>query len=100
MGSILSTHGKKNSPSPKNTTHPRGHDVGDVCWDAGGGWLVAAGGVGSMVVVVVVPHRDGVTALLLSGVGTRVEALLGQDAVVALDLAVVPGGVGAGPLVA
>jgi len=53
-----------------------------------------------MVVVVVVPHRDGVTALLLSGVGTRVEALLGQDAVVALDLAVVPWGVGAGPLVA
>ena len=22
MGSILSTHGKKNSPSPRNTTHP------------------------------------------------------------------------------
>ena len=23
MGSILSTQGKKNSPSPRNTTHPR-----------------------------------------------------------------------------
>ena len=31
----------------------------------GRGWLAVAGGVGSMVVVVVVPHRDGVTALLL-----------------------------------
>ena len=30
----------------------------------------------------------------------RVEALLGQDAVVALDLVVVPWGVGADPLVA
>ena len=23
MGSILSTHGKKNSPGPRNTTHPK-----------------------------------------------------------------------------
>ena len=53
-----------------------------------------------MVVVVVVPHGDGVAALLLRGIGTRVEALLGQDAVVALDLAVVAWGVGADPLVA
>ena len=59
-----------------------------------------AGGVGSMVVVVVVPHGDGVAALLLLGVVARVEALLGQDAVVALDLAVVSWGVGADPLVA
>lgn len=71
-----------------------------MCWGAGGGWLAAAGGVGSMVVVVVVPHGDGVAALLLRGIGTRVEALLGQDAVVALDLAVVAWGVGADPLVA
>ena len=42
-----------------------GHGVGDVCWGAGGGWLAVAGGVGSMVVVVVVPHGDGVAALLL-----------------------------------
>ena len=31
----------------------------------GRGWLVVAGGVGSMVVVVVAPHRDGVAVLLL-----------------------------------
>lgn len=48
-----------------------------------------AGGVGSIVVVVVYPHGDSVAALLLRGVGAGVEALLGQDAVVALALAVV-----------
>ena len=53
-----------------------------------------------MVVVVVVPHGDGVAALLLRVVGAGVEALLGQDAVVALDLAVVSWGVGADSLVA
>ena len=67
---------------------------------AGGGWLVVAGGVGSMVVVVVVPHGDGVAALPLRAVGAGVEALLGQDAVVALGLAVVAWGVGADSLVA
>jgi hypothetical protein len=36
-----------------------------VCWGASGGRLAVAGGVGSMVVVVVVPHGDGVAALLL-----------------------------------
>ena len=53
-----------------------------------------------MVVVVVVPHGDGVAALPLRAVGAGVEALLGQDAVVALGLAVVAWGVGADSLVA
>lgn len=39
--------------------------MGDVYWGTGGGRLVAAGGVGSMVIVAVVPHCDGVAALLL-----------------------------------
>lgn len=43
----------------------RGHHVDDVYWGTGGGRLVAAGGVGSMVIVAVVPHCDDVAALLL-----------------------------------
>ena len=41
MVSILSTQGKKNSPSPRNTTHPRFLDsyafveVGQDAWDLG-----------------------------------------------------------------
>ena len=37
MGSILSTHGKKNSPSPRNTTHPNG--IAGVADDGAGSHL-------------------------------------------------------------
>jgi hypothetical protein len=41
-----------------------GHDVDDRGWQSGGWWLVAGGGVGSMVVVVDVPDLDRVGALV------------------------------------
>jgi hypothetical protein len=41
-----------------------------------------------MVVVVDVPDREGLRSVLLGGPFASVEKLLGQDAVVALDLAV------------
>src|SRR5450756_951236 len=53
-----------------------------------------------MVVVVDVPDRDRGGAFGLAGPDPGVEEFLGQGPVVALDLAVVAGGVGAGALVA
>ncbi|SDJ19261.1 hypothetical protein SAMN05444695_11874 [Rhodococcus triatomae] len=50
--------------------------------------------MGSMVVVVDVPHSEGLRSLGLTGPVAGVEELLGQDAVVTFDLAVVPWGVG------
>lgn len=61
--------------------------------------LVAGGAVGPMVVVVDVPGRDRVAALGFAEPGPGVEQLVGQDALVSLDLAVVPWRVGPGPLV-
>ena len=69
-------------------------DVGDACVEAWGWGLVAGGGVGSMVVVVDVPDRDRGGAFGLAGPDPGVEEFLGQGPVVALDLAVVAGGVG------
>jgi hypothetical protein len=53
-----------------------------------------------MVVVVDVPDVDRVGSLLLAGPGVGIEELFGQDPLVALGLAVVARGVGAGALVA
>lgn len=54
------------------------------CW-----WLVSGGSVGSMVVVVDVPDLQCCCAVLFAGPGVGVEEFFGQDAVVALDFAVV-----------
>jgi hypothetical protein len=53
-----------------------------------------------MVVVVHVPDRQGVGAVLFAGPGVGVEEFLAQDAVVALDFAVVAWGVWRDALVA
>ena len=52
-----------------------------------------------MIVVVVVPDFDCLASLLLGCVGAGVEAFIGQEPVVALNLAVVSGRVGADALV-
>ena len=61
-GARSARRGLRDSSRPANVS-PLGvcsNDVGDVCWDAGVRRLIAAGGVGPMLVVVVVPHSDGV----------------------------------------
>ena len=52
-----------------------------------------------MVVEVVHPDPDRVPAILLTGIGAGVENLVGQQSVVPLDLAVVPGRIGLDALV-
>lgn len=49
-----------------------------------------------MVVVVVVPDSDRIAALVLGVVGAGVEALIGHQPLVTLDLPVVPGSVAPG----
>src|SRR5699024_2661326 len=53
-----------------------------------------------MVVVVMIPDRDRVASVVLAVVGAGVEALVGHQSLVALDLPVVPGGIDPDPLVA
>ena len=58
--------------------------------------MIAAGGVGSMVGVVVVPNADRVPPFCLGFVAAGVEALIAHQPLVALDLPVVPGRVDPG----
>ncbi len=66
-----------------------------TCGRVAGGWLWQA--VGLMEVVVVVPHRDLCHGAAVSEGRSCVQALLGQDVVVALTCCRAVG-VGAGPL--
>lgn len=67
----------------------RGPEVGTTGLEFVRGRSIADGSVGSVVVVVDVPHLQGLGAQVFAGPGARVEELLCQDSVVALDLPVV-----------
>ena len=71
--------------------------MGDTGVEPGRWRPVPGGSVGSVVVVVDVPHRKGLRSLGFAGPVPGVEELLGQNPVVALDLPVVPWGVRAVP---
>src|SRR5699024_4234722 len=101
--STPSSPGPRICQTPQAVTSYRlgvvGHDVVDAGVEACGRGLIAAGGVGPMVVVVVVPDSNRVSSLVLGVVGAGVEAFVGHQLLVALDLPVMSGCVGPGALV-
>lgn len=67
-----------------------GRDVVDTGRGGRGRGLITAGGMRAMIVVVVHPDLHGLPTGLLGVIGLRVEDLIDQQTLVALDLAVVP----------